>query len=131
TIKVDIEPQDIEPTLTIVKAIAQQDVSEAIIRLQVSLPQELEGQVRDSDIREALKAAHYYTIAKDIKRENRLRLGDRAAEEITPIQALKAYIQSIKVSPERAKTLLDYGEKLIRENQEGDKGALPETTAHL
>ncbi|MFC1875380.1 exonuclease SbcCD subunit D [Chloroflexota bacterium] len=131
TIKVNIEPQDIEPTLTIAKAIAQQDVGEAIVRLQVSLPQELEGQVRDSDIREALKAAHYCTIAKDIKRENRIRLGDRAAEEITPIQALKAYIKSIKVSPKRAKTLLDYGERLIRENQEGDKGALPETTAHL
>ena len=131
TFKVNIEPQDIEPTLTIVKAITQQDVSEAIVRLQISLPQELEGQVRDSDIREALKDAHYCTIAKDIKRENRIRLGDRAAEEITPVQALKAYLQSIKVSPKRAKTLLDYGERLIKENQEGGKGALPETTAHL
>ncbi len=125
TLKVDIEPQDTEPTSTILKAIVQHKVDEAIVRLQVSLPQELEGQIRDSDIRGVLKAAHHYTIAKDIKRENRLRLGDRAAEEITPVQALKAYLQSIKVSPERAKTLLDYGERLIMENQEGGKDALP------
>jgi len=131
TIRVNIEPQDTEPTVTILQAIAKKDVSEAIVRLQVSLPQELEGQTRDGDIREALRGAHYYTVAKDIRRENRLRLGDQTAEEITPVQALKAYLKSIKVSPERAKALLDYGEKLIRENQEGGKGALPETTAHL
>jgi exonuclease SbcD len=131
TIRVNIEPQETEPTETILQAIAQQDVGEAIIRLQVSLPQELEGQIRDSDIREALKEAHYYTIAKDIRRESRIRLGDQAAEEITPVQALKAYLKSVKVPPERAKTLLEYGEKLIRENQEGGTGALPETTTHL
>jgi len=115
TIKASIEPQDLEPTLTVLKAIAQQKVGDAIVRLQISLPQEIEGQIRDSDIRNALKEAHYYTIAKDIKRESRLRLGDRTAEEITPSQALKAYLDSIKVSPERAKILLEYGERLIKE----------------
>ncbi|GAI28580.1 unnamed protein product, partial [marine sediment metagenome] len=104
-----------EPTLTVLKAIAQQKVGDAIVRLQISLPQEIEGQIRDSDIRNALKEAHCYTIAKDIKRESRLRLGDRTAEEITPSQALKAYLDSIKVSPERAKILLEYGERLIKE----------------
>ncbi len=115
TIKANIEPQDLEPTLTVLKAIAQQKVGDAIVRLQISLPQEIEGQIRDSDIRNALKEAHYYTIAKDIKRESRPRLGDRTAEEITPSQALKAYLDSIKVSPERAKLLLEYGERLIKE----------------
>jgi exonuclease SbcD len=115
TIKADIEPQDSGPTLTILKAIAQQKVSDAVVRLQISLPQELEGQVRDGDIKNALKEAHYYTIAKDIKRESRIRLGNRTAEEITPTQALEAYLQSIKLSPERAKILMDYGERLISE----------------
>lgn len=131
TIKANIEAQDTEPTAKILQAIAEQDVAEAIIRLQISLPQELEGQVRDSEIREALKEASHYTIAKDIRRETRSRLGDRAAEEITPAQALKEYLKSAKISPERAKVLLDYGKKLIREEQEGDKGALSETTTHL
>ena len=131
TIKVNIEPRDTEPTSTIVNAIAGQEVTQAIIRLQVSLPQELEGQVRDSDIREALKEAHHYTVAREVRRESRSRLGDSAAEEITPTQALKAYFRSTKVSPERAKTLLEYGERLIGETGEGEESALPEATAHL
>jgi len=117
TINVNIEPQDTAPTATVLKAIAEQEekVRDAIVRLQVVLPAEVEGLIRDNDIRNALKEAHYFTVAKDIKRETRLRLGQWAAEEITPIDALKAYLESKKVTPERTKVLLEYGEKLIQE----------------
>ena len=117
TINVDIEPQDAEPTSTVLKSIAELEskVKDAIVRLQISLPAEIEGQLRDNDIRNALREAHYLTIAKDIKRESRLRLGQWTAEEITPPDALKAYLESKKVSPERTKLLLEYGEKLIQE----------------
>ena len=119
TINVGLELADTDPTATVLKAIAEKEkgVSDAIVRLLISLPQELEGQIRDSDIRNALAPAHYYTIAKDIKRESRLRLGDRSAEEITPAQALKAYLEATKVSPERTKSLLEYGARLIEEER--------------
>ena len=119
TINVDIEPQDAEPTSTVLKSIAELEskVKDAIVRLQISLPAEIEGQLRDNDIRNALREAHYLTIAKDIKRESRLRLGQWTAEEITPPDALKAYLESKKVSPERTKLLLEYGEKLIQEQR--------------
>ena len=119
TINISIEPQDINPTATVLKAIAEQEggIRDAIIRLQISLPAEIEGQIRDDDIRNALKEAHYCTIAKDIKRESRIRLGDQTAEEITPAQALKAYLQLTKVSPERTKLLLEYGEKIMQEER--------------
>ncbi|MCK4368195.1 MAG: hypothetical protein KAV68_00780 [Dehalococcoidales bacterium] len=87
------------------------------MRLQISLSAEIEGHLRDNDIRNALKEAHYFTIAKDTRREPRLRLGQWTAEEITPPDALKAYLESKKVSPERAKLLLEYGEKLIQEQR--------------
>ncbi len=120
TIAVNIEPQDVDPTLTVLRAISEQKdrVTEAIVRLNISLPVEIEGQLRDSDIRNAVKEAHYFTIAKDIKREARLRLGVGTAEELTSLNALKAYLESRKVSPERAKLLLKYGEKLIQEQRE-------------
>jgi len=120
TIAVNIEPQDVDPTLTVLRAISEQkdEVTEAIVRLNISLPVEIEGQLRDSDIRNAVKEAHYSTIAKDIKREARLRLGVGTAEELTPLDALEAYLESRKVSPERAKLLLKYGEKLIQEQRE-------------
>ena len=117
TVSAKIEPDDIEPTSFVLKAIAKQQdaVKDAIVRLQLSLPSELEGQLRDNDIRNALGEAHYFAIAKEIRRETRVRLGEGAAEEITPAQALKAYLESKKVSAERAKVLQEYGERLIDE----------------
>ena len=92
-------------------------VSDAIVRLNISLPAPLDGQLRNGEIRSALKEAHYFTIARDIQRQTRLRLGSQTAEEITPLEALKAYLEANNVSPERARVLLEYGEKLIREQE--------------
>ena len=119
TIDIALEPEDTDPTSTVLKAIAGQEerIKDAIVRLQTSLPAQTEGQLRDNDLRDALKEAHYVTIAKDIQREARLRLGEWTAEEITPLDALKAYLESKKVSPERAKLLLKYGERLIQEQR--------------
>ncbi|MFC1941411.1 exonuclease SbcCD subunit D [Chloroflexota bacterium] len=116
TINADIEAEDTYPTSTVLRAITEQGdkVSEAIIRLQISLPEEVEGQFRDNDIRDALKEAYYFTIAKDVRREARLRLGKHSAEEITPLEALKIYLEAKKVPSAQAKLLLEYGEKLIQ-----------------
>jgi exonuclease SbcD len=116
TIAVTIESADEDPTATVLRKIAEQGdrVSDAVVRLNIGLPAELEGQLRDNDIRDFLKDAHYFAIARDIRREVRLRLGNRAAEEITPLDALKAYLESSKVSPERTRVLLDYGERLMQ-----------------
>jgi len=116
TIEVNIEPADADPTAVVLKAIAEQQdkVKGSIIRLSISLPAEGEGRLRDNEIREGLKDAHYLTIAKDIKRETRLRLGKWTAEEIAPLDALKAYLKSKKVAAERAELLLEYGERLIQ-----------------
>jgi len=120
---VNIEAEDADPTSTVLRAIhpdGEDRIREAIVRLQISLPAEVEGQLRDSEIRAALKEAYYSTVAKDIKREARLRLGQSAAEEIAPIEALKAYLEA-NFPPERAKVLLEYGEKLIQGEEIGEE----------
>ena len=115
TINIDLKPDDLEPTSTVLKAISEQEqkVGDAVVRLNVTLPSELEGQLRDSDLRDALKGAHYLAISRDIQRETRTRLGNQTAEEIAPLDALKAYLEEQKVPPERQQVLLEYGEKLI------------------
>jgi exonuclease SbcD len=121
-IDVNIPPDDTAPTATVLKAIAEHEdeVKDAVVRLTVSLPAGLEGELRDGEIRDALRGAHYLTIARDIRRESRLRLGGTAAEEITPLDALKTYLQSRKgLSPERAELLLEYGRRLISESKAG------------
>jgi len=118
TIDVAIDSQEIDPTSTVLKAVAENEekVGDAIVRLNITLPAEHEGRIGDNEIRNALKEAHYFTITKDIKRETRLRLGKWTAEEITPVDALKKYLETRKdITQERAKTLLEYGEKMIHE----------------
>lgn len=119
TVNIDIETEDTDPTSTTLRAIAEQEdgIRDAIVRLNISLPARCEGQLRDNDIRSALKEAHYFAVARDIKRETRLRLGNWTAEEITPIDALKIYLESKKTPPEQVKLLLKYGERLIQEQR--------------
>jgi exonuclease SbcD len=117
TISIDIKPEDADPTAVVLKAVAEQQdsVKGAIVRVSISLPAAVESGLRDNDIRDALEEAHYLTIAKEIKRETRLRLGKWTAEEITPLDALKTYLESKKIASERARLLLEYGERLIQE----------------
>jgi exonuclease SbcD len=119
TINVRLETTATEPTEKVLEVIAgrQEAVKDAIVRLNISLHSAIEGQLRYQEIREALSAAHFFTIAREVQRETRLRLGSRSAEEITPLAALKAYLESQNVPPERRKVLLEYGEKLIEGKQ--------------
>ncbi|MFH0941441.1 MAG: exonuclease SbcCD subunit D [Chloroflexota bacterium] len=118
TIKAAVEDDCPDPTRTVLQAIAEKRarVGGAIVCLQLSLPRAAAGQLRDSEIRQALGEANYLTITKDIKRETRLRLGSQTAEGIKPLEALKAYLEQRQdLSPQRAKLLLEYGGKLISE----------------
>jgi len=126
TINVTIDSEDADPTRTVLEAIksgGEGGIKDAIVRLQISLPSAVEGQLRGNDIKDALVEAHYFTIAKDIQREARLRLGQFTAEEIKPIDALRKWLETQKFSPERAQLLLEYGERLIREQGPG-RGAI-------
>ncbi len=93
----------------------EHEVKDAIVRLQLNLPAEIEGFLKDNEIKNALKDAYFCTIARDIKRESRPRLGQWTVAEITPVEALKIYLEQKKTSPERLKELMEYGQKLIEE----------------
>ena len=116
TLNIDIEDPDPDPTSTVLRKIEdnQNRIRDAIVRVDISIPAAISNKLRDADIHNKIKDAYYLTIAKDIRREARIRLGKGAMEGITPTDALKAYLEA-KYPPERAKLLLEYGEKLIRE----------------
>ncbi len=118
SIKVEIEPQDIDPTQSVVEAITAHNISGAIVKLLIKIPQESEKLIRNSAIKEALKEAGYFTIAKDVKRETRNRFGSHSAEEIMPVQALQSWLNVTNVPEERAKILIRYGTELINEIQQ-------------
>jgi exonuclease SbcD len=118
TIGLTLENDEPDPTARVLGAIEGQkeSVRDAIVRLNLDLPAQSEGQLRYREIQEALKNAYYFTIAREIRREARLRLGNHATEEITPLAALKAYLDNQKVPPERQTILMERGEKLLGES---------------
>ncbi|MBN1692755.1 MAG: exonuclease SbcCD subunit D [Dehalococcoidales bacterium] len=115
TINTDIGTEETDPTTTVLAAISinQEKLKDAVVRLIIKLPASLESQLHNNDIKDAMKGVYHFSIAREIQREARLRLGSRSVEKITPLDALKKYLEAQQVSPERQKVLLEYGEKLI------------------
>lgn len=121
TIEVELNHEEPDPTGAVITALHNQkeNISNAVVRLNITLPSSLEGNLRSSEIKEALKEAHNYSITRKITRETRLRLSSRPAEDITPGDALKAYLEMQKIPAERQKVLLEYAEKLISGQESG------------
>jgi exonuclease SbcD len=116
TIKVDANTDD--PTGAVLHALARKDFKEAIVRLQIKVSAAKEGLVQENEIRKALKEAYFIAaINREVEREHRSRLGAHSAEGITPLEALKLYLESKKTPKERARILLEYGERLIQEGK--------------
>ncbi len=113
TIEVDVNTDN--PTATVLQAIAKQEVKDAIVRVYIKVTAENEGLIQESEIRKVLKEAYYFAINKEVEREHRTRLGGQPIEGMTPLQALKLYLESKKTPQEREKLLLVYGEKLIQQ----------------
>lgn len=122
TIKVDIPSYDINPTETILRAITrrEQEAREAIVRVQITIPEHVEGLVQEQEIHKALKEAKHVSIIKEVERERRTRLSSYSVEGISPTDALKIYLELKKTPPEQTKLLLKYGEKLIQETTAED-----------
>lgn len=122
TIKVNISSRDLNPTDTILRAITrrEQEASEAIVRVQITIPEHIEGLVQEQEIHRGLNEAQYVSVIKEVDRERRTRLSDYSVEGISPAEALKIYLELKKTPPEQTKLLLEYGERLIQETTAED-----------
>ena len=117
TIQADIGVDEPDPTAVLVDNITKykDDIQDAIVRIQMTLPKKLEGVIRDAEIYKMLEEAYYVVVNKDIKqnekRDNRLFV----SEELSPIEALSKYFELKKLSEDHRNLLLEYGENLIKE----------------
>jgi exonuclease SbcD len=102
------------PTAMVLRALARKETNDAIVRVEIKVSASHEAMIQEAEIRKALKDAHFVTITKDVEREHRIRLSQRPAEVMTPLETLRAYLESKKTSPDRTKVLLEYGERLVR-----------------
>ena len=116
TIAVEIRAGDPEPTETVVKAIAKHHIEGAIVRLRITVPGELEGHLRDGEIRSALEGAHFVaSVSKEVLDQRRTRLGPAYSKGLDPKEALKAYLESRGVPDDRAAVLTRHAERLMED----------------
>lgn len=114
TIRADVRQAD-DPTAAVVEAIqAKPDLSEAVVRVMVTLRQEQEPRLSEREIFRALEGAYFVAaLQKEVERVERGRLGGVSVEALTAGQLLERYLQVKEVPAERAKLLQERGEALI------------------
>ncbi len=111
TIQVDANGE--HPTEAILQAIENQEIEEAIVRLQIKTSVAREGLIREGEVRRALRKAHAVVIQKEVERASTPRVKVERPEELQPLEWLNLYLETKKVPPERAQALLEHGKKLI------------------
>jgi exonuclease SbcD len=119
TIKADLSDSD-DPTGDLLDQIARHDLTEAVVRVQISLTPENEARFQESAIRDALRRAGLYHLAglrKEIIQRDRARLG-ASPEGLTPEQLLERYLLSKETPAERRAELLDAARGLFEHSQE-------------
>ncbi len=118
TIKVEADSDD--PTMDVLAAIAKHSIEDAVVRLLIHTTTEKAGLLRDADIRQALKSAwHVASINKQVQHTDRVRLGAHGGVEgLSPREALERYLAEKKITPERARLLLERAEKIFLDESE-------------
>jgi len=123
TIKVDLDSESSEPTTQVLNEISKHNLQDVIVRLIILMPSSYEGKLIDSQIRDALKPAHYLAgISVSIKGTERVRLGSEYNPNTRPIDALKMYLKIKNVPDKHSQLLIETASSII-ENSANKKNA--------
>jgi len=119
TIDARIDAAELDPTDAVIRAIARNDITGAVVRVRITLPAELEPHLREADIRQALEGAHFIAaVSREVAGTRRTRLGSDVAEGLQPMQAVRLYLESREVDPRRQEKVLRYAEELVQSQDE-------------
>jgi exonuclease SbcD len=106
-IEVDLKGDDIDPTETILKEIKKHTIDDAIVKVVINIPAELDKEIEMDKIKKALSSA--FTIAgisRNVERKERIKLENQVeVERLSPLEALHTYFKSKQYSPEKIKQL--------------------------
>jgi exonuclease SbcD len=110
-----------DPTAQVLAAIADHDVTDAVVRVIVHMAADKEPLLRVGEVRRALAGAFYVAaVIKDVDRPARLRLGQEAlVAELTPLEVLERYFEVKQTPSERVQLLLDHARALLAEADQG------------
>jgi len=114
SIYVDATREGDAPTEAVLRRIAQHDLKDAVVRVQIKLLQHQEAALRMREIESALSDAYFIAgIARHVEREARSRIGLQNPESLTPIELLERYFVSKSVPRQRVDELLAAAGELI------------------
>jgi len=122
TLEIEIGDGDVDPTGSVLGKIKEnaEPVCGAVVRLKISLPAHLAGQLKDADILKALKEAYNVSIVREISRAARTRGAGWSNKSLTPLEALDKYMEINGVTAERQIKLREYAERMINEKLCGE-----------
>ena len=114
TVDVSVEPQDTDPTATVVRAIARHDIADSVVRVRISLAAETNVHLSETEIRAALEPAHFIaSISREVTGARRTRISPSEGEDLQPMQALGLYLDSKNIEGERREKIMSKAEELI------------------
>ena len=117
TIKITLDEIDPEPTNTIITEIKKHNITDAIVQVMIEVPALLYDQIDDTLVKESLSSAHLIaTIRKNVVEQKRQRLSHNSSGDISPVEALKSYLNARDISKPRANMILEKGTNLIEEH---------------
>ncbi len=121
TVDVAVPPGEPDPTAAVLRAIARRNVTDAVVRVRIRLSAEADALLREGEIREALRSAHYLAaVSREVEGARRTRLSGGESEGLQPLQALRLYLDGRDTSPQRKDRVLSYAQELIAEVESGE-----------
>ena len=114
TVDVTVERQDVDPTATVVRAIARKEIAGAVVRVRISLAAESDAHLKETEIRAALEPAHFIaSISRELAGTRRTRISPSEGEDLQPMQALGLYLDSKNIEGERREKIMRKAEELM------------------
>lgn len=110
-----LDPDDTDPTQTILSEILKHDIKDCVVRLTINIPAACQGEIQMDQIKKAFSKAHYIAgISRNVERKERLKIdGQEEVERLTPIEALEKYFEAKKIDPIKRKQLEKFASQLL------------------
>jgi exonuclease SbcD len=112
TVTLDVRQEE-DPMAVILDELRGNPYDEAVVRVAITMSSEQSAALREREIETALDNAQSVSIVRDIELEARTRLGEFAAETLSPMELLDQYFESRSVPSERRVQLLAKAEELF------------------
>lgn len=101
-VTVDVVAEGDDPTAEVVRALARQDLTGAIVKLIIHTSADKNRLLRDGEIQAMMASAFKVAaVVRDVRREARIRLGaDQNIEQLAPVDVLERYLRQARGMPE-------------------------------